>query len=115
MDRIEKLLEQVRQTIEYLRSSPEINKWLKSDDCSKEEKAKWRELMVGFLVLEGNLENRELQILVEKFDKLEPEFNEGIFLLKMEIQDMEEFAKAMETLGKVLGLIGKVVAVAAAP
>jgi len=114
MDRIEKLLEQVRQAIEHLRS-PKINEWLKSDDCSKEEKAKWRKLMVNFLVLEGKLENEELRILVEQFDKLKPEFDEGISLLKREIQDMEEFAKAMETLGKVLGLIGKVVTVATAP
>ncbi len=114
MDRIEKLLEQVRQAIEYLRS-PKINKWLKSDDCSKEEKAKWRKLMVDFLVLEGKLENEELRILVEEFDKLKPSLDEGIAIFKKEIEGMNEFAKALETLGKVLGLIGKVVAVATVP
>ena len=114
MDRIEKLLEQVRQAIEYLRS-PKINEWLKSDDCSKEEKAKWRKLMVDFLVLEGKLENEELIILVEQFDKLKPSLDAGITAFKKEIKEIDEFAKVMETLGNVLGLIGKVVTVATAP
>jgi hypothetical protein len=114
MDRIEKLLEPVKQARKYLESS-EINKWLESDDCSKEEKTKWRKLLVDFLVLEDELENDKLRILVEQFDKLKPSLDAGITAFKKEIEEMDEFAKTMNTLGNVLGLIGKVVTVATVP
>lgn len=114
MDRIEKLLEQVKQARKYLDSS-EINKWLESDDCSKEEKEKWRKLMVDFLVLEGKLENVELDVLATEFEELEPELNAGIDAFKKKIKETGDFANALKTLDDVLGLIGKVVTVATVP
>ncbi len=115
MNRIKDLRKKVRQIEKCLRSSNKFHEWLKSQDRSPEEKAAWSDLMLDIMILRGKLDNDELDILADEFDKLEPSLNEGITAIEKAVEEMEDFAKALETFGKVLGLIGKVVAVAVFP
>lgn len=115
MNRIKELLKKVRQIEKCLRSSDEFHEWRKSKDRSPAEKAAASDLMLDIIILRGKLENYELDILADEFDKLKPSLDEGIAAFEKAIEEEKDFAKAINTLGNVLGLVGKVVAVAAAP
>jgi hypothetical protein len=71
--------------------------------------------MLDIIILRGKLENYEIDILADEFDKLKPSLDEGIDALEKAIKEEKDFAKAIETFGNVIGLIGKMVAVAAVP
>jgi hypothetical protein len=111
MNRTKELLTKVRQIEKCLSLSDEFHEWLKSKDRSPAEKAAASDLMLDFMILRGKLKNDELDILADEFDKLKPSLNDGITALRKEVEEMKEFIKALETVGKLIGMIGKVVAV----
>ncbi|MGR0480015.1 MAG: hypothetical protein ACTFAL_01055 [Candidatus Electronema sp. V4] len=110
MNRNKELLKRFRQIEEYFRSSTELLEWLKSKDCTPDEKAKWSDLMLDVIILRGRLESEEIRILADEFDKLTPSLDDGIQDLKEKVKKKEKFIKALDTLGNVLGMIGKVTA-----
>lgn len=109
MNRIQELHKTVRQIEQYLRSSDEVYKWLTSKGRSPEEKAVWSELMLNIIILRGKLDYDELGKLADKFDKLVPQLEAGRDTLEKKIAETKEFVKALETVGKLIGLIVKVV------
>lgn len=105
-------LDIIRKIEICLLSSDDLNKWRKSKEGhSLKEKAKLSELMLDVSILRGKLETDKLRILADKFDELAPELEAGRNALTKEIEEMKEFIKALETVGKLIGMIGKVVAV----
>lgn len=101
-----KFLDLIRE-IELKLFSREFNTWLKTQN--EKDKETCGELRTKISKYRSELETDRLRVIAGKLEELSPSFEEGIKELHVEIEEMKEFVKTMETLGKVIGLVSKIV------
>ncbi len=112
----EKLLDKVQKIENGLISAYAFRNWLKNDNSlTDKDKAMWSDWIFQVTIYRSQLQNNLLEILVEELNKLAPSLEDGINELLEEINKAEDFIKAMDTLGRVVGLISKVVGLVAVP
>lgn len=104
------ILEEVRK-LEKVLSYGKFNDWLEKEKnkLSQEDKEKVGMLRTQVRTYKSRIEDKRLQDLIDKLEKLEEEMKEGMDELDKEIGKMGDFARAMELLDKVVGVICKIV------
>jgi hypothetical protein len=93
--------------------SDDFHSWLEKQ--SDTDKAVYSDRIFKVSIYRSKLQNMILVILLDEFNKIVPQLNEGVTNLQRETQETKDFIKAMKTLDKVLGLVARVVTVAAVP
>jgi hypothetical protein len=109
MDRTAELLRTVKNIETYLLLSRDFRAWLQKR--SPKEKALWSDKILEIMTYRMQLENKQLTVLADAFDKLAPELKTGTAALKEELTKLEKFIHAIDTLSKVVGVIAKAVKV----
>jgi hypothetical protein len=107
----DELLDSIRE-LEMRLYSPEFRNWVKVQP--EENKTKIRSLRAEVISYRSGLETNQLKILADKLDELAPELNQGLAELQKKIDEMKEFMAVLDFLGDVIGLVSRIVTLAAA-
>lgn len=91
----------------------DFRKWLR--DLPADQNKAMGALRDNIIHYRIGIENGEIKVLADKLDELAKPFDDATVELQDVIDKMDSSIKTIELLGNVLGLIGKVVAVAVAP
>lgn len=89
--------------------SDDLRKWLKDKNRSVAEKVKWSDLILDISIYQTQLENKQLIFLADKFDEFGSEFTVATAELQEQLVETKNFIAAMDTLGRVIGIISQVV------
>ncbi|MCI5166695.1 MAG: hypothetical protein D3903_11515 [Candidatus Electrothrix sp. GM3_4] len=108
---LEILLGMVTKIEKCLLLSGNLQNWLKKQNAA--DKAMLSDKFFEVSIYRAKLQNDLLEILVDEFNELAQPLGDGIKELLEEIEKTESFIKAMDTLSKVLGLVSRVVTLAA--
>jgi gas vesicle protein len=103
-------LDSVRE-IELELFSRDFNKWVKKQ--TEKDKKTCRSLRTEISTYRSQLETSRLRVLADKLEELSPSLTNGIEELQKEIDELNDFIATMETLGKIIGLVSRIVTLVA--
>lgn len=87
--------------------SREFNRWVRT--LSDEDKKKIRVLRTEVSIYRSQLETNQLKVLADKLEELTPDLAAGMKDLQKELDEMNDFIKTVEFLGRVLGVVSRIV------
>lgn len=103
-------LDVVRE-LEFELHSRDFNKWIHKQP--EEQKREIRELRTEISNYRSELETRRLKIMADMLDRLAPDLRVGMDEIQSQIDKMEEFISVINLVGRALGLVSRIVTLAA--
>ena len=103
-------LDQIRE-LEVDLFSREFRQWVRKQP--EDMQARIRSLRTEISIYRSQLETAQLKVLANKLDELSPELTQGVTILQKEMDEMNDFIAVLDVLGRVIGLISRIVTLVA--